>query len=57
MKSQENLNLQEKRQSIDTKAKMTQTLELYDEEFKAAVIPCFNKRSQTQLKRIEEEKC
>lgn len=35
---------------------MTQMLELYNEEFKAAIIKCFDKQSQTRLKLIEEGK-
>ena len=37
-KSQENLNLNEKRQSRDTNTKVTHILDLSDKDFKAAII-------------------
>ena len=41
---------------IDAKLKMSEMLELSDEELKATIIQCFNKQLQTHLKQMKKEK-
>ena len=47
-KSQENLNLNEKRQSRDADTKVTHIFELSDKDFKAAIIKMLQQFSQQQ---------
>lgn len=42
--NQENLNLEEKRQSTDVNTEMMQMLKLSDKEFKMAIIKTFHKQ-------------
>lgn len=42
-RNQENHCMNEKRQSIDTNTKMNQMSELFDKDFKAAIIEMFQK--------------
>lgn len=50
IKSEDNLNLNVKRQSADTNTEMTQMLELSDRDFKAAIMKCFKEQLQTSFK-------
>lgn len=53
IKSQDNLNLNVKRQSIDANTEVTRMLELSEGDFKAAVKKCFDEQLQISLKQMK----
>ena len=55
-KNQEDLKLNEKRQSIDANTEMTEILELFDKDFKADMIKIFQQWHSWNIWKIESLK-
>lgn len=53
-KSQDNIKLNQKRQSTDANTEMTQMLELSDKDLKGAIMKCFNKQLRTRFKQMKK---